>query len=136
MFIHADAAPQDEVDGRRHTWHCRPGFTPTEDLIFVKCVVPPGKFHAFHAHPNKEEMIYILAGEAEQWIEQKFEILGPGESAYIPKSVIHATFNASSDRDLEFIAVITPLSSEGELYQPVEHLEPWKSITETRLQAG
>lgn len=128
MFIRAESAPQDVTDGRLHTWYSNPGLTPTEDLLVVKCVIPPGGCHAFHNHPNKEEVIYILSGEAEQWLEQSFENIGPGCSVYIPKSAVHATFNRSADKDLEFIAVITPCSSEGPMQISVDQMEPWKSI--------
>jgi len=127
VFVHSDSAPRDTTDGRHHTWHSNPGLTPTEDLLFVKCVVPPGGSHAFHNHPNKEEVIYVLSGEAEQWLEEEKQTLGPGSSVYIGKGVVHATFNRS-DKELEFIAVITPCSSEGPVQNMVDHLEPWKSI--------
>ena len=127
MFTTPENAPRESAEGRDHIWHSNPGFTPTEDLIFVHVTVPPGGGHAFHNHPNKEEVIYILEGEAEQWLEQEKRIIGPGSSVFIPKSVVHATFNRS-DKDLKFIAVITPCSSEGPVQNMVDHLEPWKSI--------
>jgi len=127
MFIHAEDAPRDTTEGRLHTWHSKPGFTPTEDLLFVHVTVPPGGGHSFHKHPNKEEVIYILEGEAEQWLEQEKQNLGPGSSVFIPKSAVHATFNRT-DKDLKFIAVITPCSSEGPVQNMVDHLEPWKGI--------
>lgn len=127
MFTDAENAPRETIDGRHHIWHSKPGLTPTDDLIFVHCTIPPGGGHAFHTHPNKEEVIYIIEGEAEQWVETEKQTLGPGSSAYIPASAVHATFNRS-DRDLKFIAVITPCSSEGEIHVAVDHMEPWKSI--------
>lgn len=127
MFIHAEDAPRDNAEGRDHVWHSNPGLTPTEDLLFVHVTVPPGGGHSFHNHPNKEEVIYILEGEAEQWLEQEKQNLGPGSSVFIPKSAVHATFNRS-DKELRFIAVITPCSSEGPVQNMVDHLEPWKSI--------
>ncbi|MDE0837220.1 MAG: cupin domain-containing protein [Akkermansiaceae bacterium] len=127
MFIHEKDAPRDSAEGRDHIWHSNPGFTPTEDLLFVHVTVPPGGGHPFHNHPNKEEMIYILEGEAEQWLEQEKQTLGVGSSIFIPKSVVHATFNRSR-KELKFIAVITPCSSEGPVQNMVDHLEPWKSI--------
>lgn len=81
----------------------------------------------FHIHPNKEEVIYVIEGKAEQWIEQENRTLGPGDSAYIPKSAVHATFNRG-DTDLKFIAIVTPCTAEGAVIESVEHLEPWKSI--------
>jgi quercetin dioxygenase-like cupin family protein len=127
MFTHAETAPQETIDGRHHTWHSKPDLTPTQDLIVVHCTIPPGGGHPFHTHPNKEEVIYILEGEAEQWIETEKQSLTPGSSAYIPKSAVHATFNRTN-KDLKFIAIITPCSSEGEIHLAVDHLEPWKSI--------
>ena len=129
MFTHAETAPRDTTDGRHHIWHSRPGLTPSEDLLFVHCTIPPGGGHAFHMHPNKEEIIYIIEGEAEQWLEQEKRTLGPGSSVYIAASIVHATFNRS-DQDLKFIAVITQCSSEGEIQVAVDHFEPWNSILE------
>lgn len=127
MFTTPETAPRETIDGRHHIWHSKPGLTPTDDLIVVHCTIPAGGGHTFHTHPNKEEVIYIIEGEAEQWVEMEKQILGPGSSAYIPKSAVHATFNRSN-KDLKFIAVITPCSSEGEIHVAVDHLEPWKSI--------
>jgi quercetin dioxygenase-like cupin family protein len=127
MFIKSESAPRETIDGRHHIWHSKPGLTPTDDLLVVHCTIPPGGGHAFHTHPNKEEVIYIIEGEAEQWVEREKQTLGAGSSAYIPKSAVHATFNRS-DRDLKFIAIITPCSSEGEIHVAVDHLEPWKFL--------
>lgn len=127
MFTHLNNAPQDSTDGRLHTWHSKPGFTPTDDLLLVHVSIPPGGGHPFHTHPNKEEMIYVIEGEAEQWIGEDKALLGPGSSAYIPKSAVHATFNRT-ERDLKFIAVITPCSAEGEIHVDVQDQEPWASL--------
>ncbi len=127
MFIQANDAPRDTADGRLHTWYSSPGLTPTEELLVVHVSIPAGGGHPFHTHPNKEEVIYVIEGEAEQWLEQEKRILGPGSSVFVPKSAVHATFNRS-DKELKFIAIITPCSAEGEIHEAVEHLEPWKSI--------
>ncbi|MFK7849989.1 MAG: cupin domain-containing protein [Akkermansiaceae bacterium] len=127
MFNQAKDLTPETIDGRDHLWHSKPGTTPTEDLIVVHCTIPPGGCHAFHTHPNKEEVIYVIEGEAEQWLEKEKQTLGPGSSVYVPKSAVHATFNRG-ETDLKFIAVITPCSSEGEIHVAVDHLEPWKSI--------
>jgi quercetin dioxygenase-like cupin family protein len=127
MFTHQETAQRETIDGRDHIWHSKPGLTPTDDLLVVHCTIPPGGCHAFHTHPNKEEVIYVIEGEAEQWLEQEKQTLGAGSSVFIPKSAVHATFNRT-DRDLKFIAIITPCSAEGEIHTAVDHLEPWKSI--------
>jgi len=135
MFLHQETAPRETIDGRDHIWHSKPGLTPTDDLIVVHCTIPPGEGHAFHTHPNKEEVIYVIEGEAEQWLEQEKQTLLSGSSVYIPKSAVHATFNRS-DKDLKFIAVITPCSSEGVVHVAVDHLEPWKGILKAGLSTN
>ena len=43
----------------------------------------PGKAHAFHKHPTREELLYVLSGRAEQWVGKEHRILGPGEVAFV-----------------------------------------------------
>ncbi len=77
MFITHTIAKKETVESRDHVFHSLPGFTPTEDLLFVHVTIPPGGGHSFHNHPNKEEVIYILEGEAEQWLEHEKQTIGP-----------------------------------------------------------
>lgn len=111
-FTQAGTEEIQVIGGRTHYWHSKPDYTSTEDLLVVRVRIEPGGGHGFHYHPNKEEVIYYLAGEAEQWIGDEKQVMRPGSSVYIPKDVIHATFN-KGDQPLEFIAIITPLSAEG-----------------------
>ncbi|RYD37908.1 MAG: cupin domain-containing protein [Verrucomicrobiaceae bacterium] len=116
MSAHRFTQPGEEevevIGGKTHLWHSKPGFTATEDLLFVRVLIQPGEGHSFHYHPNKEEIIYFISGTAEQWLEDEMRVMGPGSSLYIPKGVVHATYNRS-DSPIEFIAVITPASAEG-----------------------
>lgn len=127
MFIPAAQNPGETIDGRQHFWLSKPGLTPTDDLYFVKVVIPPGKGHPFHIHPNKEEVLYILSGRAEQWLGEKMEIMEAGDSLYVPKSAPHATYNAG-EVDLVFLAAITPGSAEGEVTIDVSQETPWEKI--------
>lgn len=111
-FTTAEEAEFEGAEGRNHYWHSKPGFTDTADLLVVRCVIEPGQGHAFHYHPNKEEVIYFISGEAEQWIGKEKRLMGPGSSVYIPADVVHATFNRSAT-PIEFVAIITPASAEG-----------------------
>lgn len=127
MFIDPKTAEKDTTDGRLHEWHCRPGTGPTENLIFVKVTIPPGGGHPFHRHPNKEEVIYILSGEAEQWVGEEMRKIGAGHSAYIEQGMVHATYNRGTAL-LEFIAVITPCSAEGPVTEDVSGEMPWRDL--------
>lgn len=126
-FTTPGQAELEELPGKSHFWHSRPGFTDTEDLLVVRAVIQPGHAHTFHHHPNKEEVLYILSGTADQWVEEDHQEIGPGASVYIPAGVIHATFNRGTE-PLEFIAIITPASAEGPVTVEVADQEPWKSL--------
>ena len=61
-----------------HDWLCRPGLTDAKDLLVVRVHMPPGEAHKFHKHPEMEEIIYILAGSAEQWVDREKRISDRG----------------------------------------------------------
>ncbi len=126
MFLEASNTPDEVVDQRAHFWISRPELTGTEDLYCVKVIIPPGGSHPFHYHPGKEEIIHILSGQAHLWIGEAHRDLGPGESAWIPASEIHAAYNLTA-QDLVFLAIISPGSAPGGMTVDVFENEPWKS---------
>ena len=95
--------------GRDHYWHYHPEIIEGAKSFMVKVVVPEGDGHDFHVHPKMHEILYILKGRAEQWIEDEMQFLEAGDSVYIDANVVHATFNAG-DGELEFLAVLSPPS--------------------------
>ena len=88
----------EELPWGPHEWLCRPGLTDARDLLLVRVRMPPGTGHAFHRHPAMEEIIYVISGRAEQWVEHESRLLGPGDTAHIPKDVVHGTTCATSSR--------------------------------------
>jgi quercetin dioxygenase-like cupin family protein len=110
-----------------HDWLCRPGLTDAQDLLLVRVHMPPGQGHKFHKHPEMEEIIYVLAGSAEQWIDREMKILSAGQIAHIPKDVVHGTYNAGS-ATLEFLAILSPAKIAGPPLVDVSDQEPWMSL--------
>src|SRR5215216_271950 len=51
----------------------------------------PGKGHDFHYHADQEELIYVISGTLEHWIDREKRIIGPGDSVFMPAGVVHAT---------------------------------------------
>ena len=95
--------------GRDHYWHYGAARGEKSDMYLVKVIMKKGDKHDFHRHPEMNEILYILSGKAEQWIEDEMKILGPGDSVYIDADVVHAIFNISNE-NLEFLAVLSPSS--------------------------
>jgi quercetin dioxygenase-like cupin family protein len=112
-----------------HEWLCRPGLTAAEKLLMVRVLMPAGTAHQFHRHPTMEEIIYVIAGTAEQWVDRDKRILGPGDMAHIPMDVVHGTYNAGADT-LVFLAILSPAVFDGPALIDVHRDEPWASLRE------
>jgi len=110
-----------------HDWLSRAGLTAAERLMLVRVTMPPGKGHAFHRHPAMEEIIYVVSGRAEQWVDQAARLLEPGEVAHIPADVVHGTYNAG-DTDLVILAILSPAIFEGPALVDVSGEQPWASL--------
>jgi quercetin dioxygenase-like cupin family protein len=126
----ADAAIEPSPWGP-HEWLCRPDLTAARDLQLVRVSMPPGTGHAFHRHPAMEEIIYVVSGLAEQWVDREARRLGPGEIAHIPKDLVHGTYNAGADT-LVFLAILSPAIFEGPALVDVSGEEPWASLRPRR----
>lgn len=110
-----------------HEWLCRPGLVEAEELLLVRVHMPPGKAHAFHRHPEMEEIIYVLEGTAEQWVDREKRFLTAGQIAHIPKDVVHGTYNAGSGA-LHFLAILSPAIIQGPALIDVSGQDPWRSL--------
>ena len=84
-----------------------PKLSKGRNPIWSKWWCPEGAGHDFHVHPEMHEILYILKGRAEQWIEDEMQVLEVGDSVYIDADVGHATFNAG-EGELEFLAMLSP----------------------------
>jgi quercetin dioxygenase-like cupin family protein len=126
-FVTKAEALKEEYKGRTNYWLCRPGVTEAKALQVCEATLPAGEGHGFHTHPELEEMIYVLQGEVEQWVEQENRLLKAGESAHIPAGVVHATFNASG-ADATILAILSPGASQGPFMVDVGDQEPWRSL--------
>ena len=112
--------------GRDHYWHYHPEVIEAAKSYMVKVVVPVGDGHNFHRHPEMHEILYILKGRAEQWIEDEMQLLEVGDSVYIDADVAHATFNAG-EGELEFLAVLSPTEGWEAGTLDVSQEEPYSS---------
>jgi quercetin dioxygenase-like cupin family protein len=108
-------------------WFCRADVVPNQELLMVRANMEPGRSHPFHTHPTREEIIYILSGRAEQWVEKQHCILGPGEMALIRKGEVHGLYNPFRER-VVFLAILSPASAAEPAIVDVSKQEPWASI--------
>src|SRR5437667_3986673 len=105
-------------------WLCREDVVPNRDLLVVRVNIEPGRCHAFHTHPNREEVIYILSGRAEQWVGREHRVLEPGHAALILKGEVHGSYNPFRER-LVLLAILAPANAPPPALVDVSKEEPW-----------
>lgn len=125
-FIPADQVARENLDWGALAWCCRPADTQMKHLVVIEVTLRPGAGHAFHKHPKQEEVIYCIAGQVEQWLDQQKRVLAAGDTVVIPADVVHASFN-TSDRDARLLAILGPAVDEENGYEVTElaEEEPW-----------
>lgn len=126
-FLTSDVIEREALPRGLHSWLSRPDITGSKHLLAVHVEVEPGGGHPFHRHPAMEEIIYVISGRAEQWVEDRHRVLGPGESVFIPEDVVHATYNVS-DAPLVFLAILSPAADLDGAMVDVSEEEPWRSL--------
>jgi quercetin dioxygenase-like cupin family protein len=122
----------DEIARDEHDWGTFAAVSSPADgaerIMTVEAVFLPGKSHAFHRHPNQEEVIYVLDGELEQWVEEERRVLQAGDAVIIPAAVVHASYN-ESDRPARILAILSPcIGDEGYEVEELADVEPWRSL--------
>ena len=126
-FLTGEAVKSENLDRGLHHWLSTPELTGSEQFITVRVEVEAGNGHPFHRHPDMEEIIYILSGRAEQWLEEEKKILQPGEAVFIPEDVVHATYNAGEE-SLVFLAILSPARDLDDTMVDVSGEEPWRNL--------
>jgi quercetin dioxygenase-like cupin family protein len=126
-FVTTETAELESTPRGQHWWLSKPGLTDTKQLILVRVTMPAGAAHEFHYHPAREEIIYIIDGEAEQWVDREKQILKAGDSAFIPAKVVHAIYNPSGN-PMTFLAILSPAEADGPFLVDCFDEEPWRSL--------
>jgi len=113
-------------------WLCRPDLVAADKLLLVRVTMPPHHCHPFHTHPHREEVIYVISGQAEQWVDQDHRNLTVGDTAHIPAGTVHATYNPH-DTPLVFLAILSPANlpaDEAAVTDPqdVSTTAPWSTL--------
>ena len=126
-FVTAKEAERETLSWGSLAWISRPELTGAKLLTILEATVTEGNGHNFHKHPDQEELIYVISGRVEQWLESEKRILGPGDSIFIPKNVVHCTFNIFAE-DARTLAILSPcVGPQGYESVDMSEQEPWKS---------
>ena len=124
--------PGSALDRQQHDWGVFAQVSGPRDglagIVTIEATFRPGKCHDFHRHPGQEEVIYVIEGSIEQWVERDRSLLSAGDSVLIPASAVHATFN-DGDAPARIIAILSPaVGEDGYGVEDVSGDEPWASL--------
>lgn len=137
-FVQITDAIRETNPWTNNEWLCRPDVVAAEKLLLVRANMEPLHCHPFHYHPHREEIIYVIYGRAEQWVDNELRILSAGEMAHIPAGTIHATYNPHKE-PLVFLAILSPAKLPEPLAgdpDPVDvsSEEPWANIRKGMIE--
>lgn len=126
-FKPADALEREEME-----WGASAQVSGPRDglrgIVSIEATFLPGKCHDFHFHPGQEEVIYVLEGEIEQWIEREQRLLRSGDTVVIGESVVHASFNDGAE-PAKILAILSPgVGEDGYGVEDVSGDEPWATL--------
>ena len=127
-FVPSDKAEREQLDWGTLGWLSRPPTTQAKELTVIEVLLKPGFGHNFHKHPDQEEVIYVIEGQVEQWLETEKRVLRPGDAVFIGADVVHASFNIG-DQTAKLLAILGPCVGPGG-YELVEvgDQAPWNAL--------
>jgi len=126
-FLKSDEVPTESFDWGSAGMRCAPPGTGCQSFVVMDVRLDPGFFHAFHKHPDQDEMITVVSGQVTQFLEGESTTLGPGDSVYIDKDVVHGSYN-DFDEPAQLAVVLAPAVGDGG-YVAIDMSadEPWAS---------
>jgi quercetin dioxygenase-like cupin family protein len=126
-FVTAADAVQFQSPWTLEEWLCRSDVVKNQQLLLVRANMEPFRSHPFHNHPTREELIFIISGQAEQWVGKEHRILKAGEMAFIPMGEVHGTYNPFPEK-LVFLAILSPANAAEPGIVDKSTEEPWASL--------
>lgn len=91
--------------------------TGAQSISFGAVALEPGKGHVRHNHPTADEIIYVLAGEGTQMLDDHEPVpVKPGACIWIPMGIYHSTVNTGAGV-LQLLVAYVPAGAEQVLRQ-------------------
>lgn len=81
-------------------------------MFVMDCLVGVGGGPPPHRHLAEDELFYVFEGSVTFTMGDETRVVGPGESAFVPKGTKHSYVN-ESDTDARMITVYAPAGMEG-----------------------
>ena len=117
----------DQAPWGHSRWVSHPASTGAKQIAALDANIAPGQGHNFHKHPAQEEVLSVIEGQIEQWIDREKRILGAGDAIFIAPGTVHATFNVGKS-DARVVVVFSPCVGDGFEAVDVSGEAPWQGL--------
>jgi quercetin dioxygenase-like cupin family protein len=124
-FVLQGDVPTTEFDWGNAGMRCDPPGTGCSSFVVMDVTLIGGACHAFHKHPDQDEMIIVKSGRIVQYLEHDHAELGPGDSVYIDKDVVHGSYNDFGETAELQVVLAPPIGDGGYELVDVSGEEPW-----------
>jgi quercetin dioxygenase-like cupin family protein len=84
-----EAKPDVAAGGYSIKWLFSGQTAPGAEQTLGYVVIQPGQKNPLHAHPNCEEVLYLISGELDHSLEDAMYRLKPGDAIRVPAGVRH-----------------------------------------------
>jgi mannose-6-phosphate isomerase-like protein (cupin superfamily) len=72
------------------------GVSPSQTLTMGQTIIYPTGSTTGHAHPDTEEVYYVVSGEGEMVVGEDRYPIKPGDALYVPPGEFHTTFQTGN----------------------------------------
>jgi len=116
--IHESDVAFKQLPGRLHKMVIGPtDFGRAKNMCFGLAEFPARSQAPAHVHRGEEEIVYVLSGHGEVYLDGSPEPLKPGTCVYIPPQVTHS-FGNTADEVMKVLYVFSPPVRQGSYDNP------------------
>ncbi|TRZ84429.1 MAG: cupin domain-containing protein [Streptomycetaceae bacterium] len=97
-------------------------------MVVMDVTLEPGGMHNFHKHPDQDEILIVIRGSITQYVGEEMQVLQAGDSAYVARNTVHASFNDSMEATTIQVVLAPPMGESGYGLIDVYDELPWKNL--------
>lgn len=128
VFFKKSELPVTSFDWGDNVLRLEPITSGCTSMVVMDVTLEPGGMHNFHKHPDQDEVLIILSGSVTQYVGEVKQILNTGDSAYVARNTVHASFNESSAPVTIQVMLAPSFGPTGYDLVDVSQQEPWISL--------
>lgn len=128
IFSKRSELPVTSFDWGDNVLRLEPKTSGCTTMVVMDVTLEPGGMHNFHKHPHQDEILIVLSGSVTQYVGEQWKLLQAGDSAYVARNTVHASFNDSNEATVIQVVLAPPSGESGYELIDVAHESPWKNL--------